>query len=77
MNLYNIIVIILISHIAYKNININLLDITMIIIIAIFILKKYLKHRGRCGIIQKNIHNQFESDRLLNKKIYEYNTKLL
>jgi len=71
MNIYNIIVIILISYLVYKNKNINFADVTCTIVISQIIICQYIKHKKNENDI---MYNQFEYDRLLNKKIYDYNT---
>lgn len=71
MNIYNIIVIVLFSYLIYKNKNINLTDITLTIVIIQIIISQYINHNKPT---KKNIYNQFEYDRMLNKKIYKYHT---
>lgn len=77
MNIYNIIIIVLISYLVYKNKSMTLTDITLTIVIIQILLIQYFKNIKRNSDIKENIYNQFNYDKLLNKKIYEYNTNNL
>jgi len=68
MNIYNVIVILIINYILYKNVNITFIDIIVLLIISQILYCIYLK-QYKDNIIKKNhMYNQFDID----KKIYNY-----
>uniref|UniRef100_A0A6C0CZB5 Uncharacterized protein n=1 Tax=viral metagenome TaxID=1070528 RepID=A0A6C0CZB5_9ZZZZ len=74
MNINNIIIIFIISYILYKNRNITSSDIIMIIVIIQILYMKYMNYLHTDNKIKEEIYQRFEDDRIINKKIYEYNT---
>lgn len=74
MNINNIIIIFIISYIIYKNRNINLSDVIISLVIIQILCIKYVNNLYSNNKIKEEIYERFENDRLINKKIYEYNT---
>jgi hypothetical protein len=73
MNIYNIIVIILISYITYKNKEITKSEIIVSMVIICILSIKYINYKCQQNTIKKNIYNHFNYEIDLNKKIYNRN----
>lgn len=69
MNIYNILVIILISYIIYKNKKLNQTEIIASVVIIQIFLFLYLRNKSDKTIIKNKIYDQFESDRIYNYNI--------
>ena len=68
MNIYNVIVILIIFYILYKNVNITYSDIIVLLIISQILYGIYIKHNRDIGNKKNEMYDQFDIDR----KIYNY-----
>ena len=71
MNIYNILVIVLVSYLIYKNKKLNQTEIITTVVILQIFLFLYLKNKSDSNIIKNRIYDEFESERIYNN----YNLK--
>ena len=75
MNIYNILVIVLVSYLIYKNKKLNQTEIITTIVIIQILLFMYLKHQSDSNIIKNRIYDEFESERIYNYYIQNLRVK--
>jgi len=75
MNIYNILVIVLVSYLIYKNKKLNQTEIITTIVIIQILLFMYLKNKSDSNIIKNRIYDEFESERIYNYYIQNLRIK--
>lgn len=75
MNIYNILVIVLVSYLIYKNKNLNQTEIIASVVIIQIFLFLYLKNKSDSNIIKNRIYDEFESERIYNYNIQNLRVK--
>ena len=75
MNIYNILVIVLISYLIYKNKKISQTEIIATVVILQILLFMYLKNKSDSNIIKNKIYDDFESERIYNYNIQNLRAK--
>ena len=75
MNIYNILVIVLVSYLIYKNKKLNQTEIIATIVIIQILLFMYLKNNSDSNIIKNKIYDNFESERIYNYHIKNLRVK--
>lgn len=75
MNIYNILVIVLVSYLIYKNKKLNQTEIITTIVIIQILLFMYLKNKSDSNIIKNRIYDEFESERIYNYYIQNLRVK--
>ena len=80
MNIYNILIIILLSYLIYKNKKLNKTEIIATVVILQILLFMYMKNKSDSNIIKNRIYDNFESERIYNYyiqnlRVKNYNTK--
>tara|TARA_B100000900_G_C20499846_1_gene683253 strand:+ start:272 stop:544 length:273 start_codon:yes stop_codon:yes gene_type:complete len=75
MNIYNILVIVLVSYLIYKNKKLNQTEIITTVVILQIFLFLYLKNKSDSNIIKNRIYDEFESERIYNYYIQNLRVK--